>query len=347
VRTLTMDEYAAGVDLEQKDTSGDGSNCETVDDVKSDDKKPLNSKVSIQNKNGSPATRRGTGPRTAQGKQKTKNNALKFGIFSTVAVLPGESQLEFQTLLSGLHDYFQPVGKMEQTLVERLAVDCWRYRRFLLAEGAEVQATTKFVEWDQKEQNREAAARFPQLGCNGGLIRWIGNPEALDGCLQLLSGLKESIKDDGFNPEWDNPILTKVYGAYDEEERKEDWQRRLRNSYLQFSKAAALPDNVRQERGLESPEVYKDAFVEELKDEIKRLEHYKKEQAAVLASKLKLESLRRSVPEGSQLERLLRYSAAISRDIERTLNQLERLQRMRCGQAVLPPINVNVTASSE
>ena len=64
-------------------------------------------------------------------------------------------------------------------------------------------------------------------------------------------------------------------------------------------------------------------------------------------TKLELESLRQNVPDTPQLDRLLRYETSLDRSIERILNQLERRQRMRLGQQVLPPINLNITASKE
>jgi hypothetical protein len=42
---------------------------------------------------------------------------------------------------------------------------------------------------------------------------------------------------------------------------------------------------------------------------------------------------------------LIRYESHLERVLDRTLNQLERAQRMRRGQAVLPPINLNVSES--
>jgi hypothetical protein len=42
-------------------------------------------------------------------------------------------------------------------------------------------------------------------------------------------------------------------------------------------------------------------------------------------------------------ERLLRYETHLSREFDRTLSQLERLQRMRLGQTVPPPINVRLS----
>ena len=49
------------------------------------------------------------------------------------------------------------------------------------------------------------------------------------------------------------------------------------------------------------------------------------------------------VLEQRKLDRLLRYSASLERDFDRTLVQLERLQRIRKGQPVLPPLNVKIS----
>jgi hypothetical protein len=37
-------------------------------------------------------------------------------------------------------------------------------------------------------------------------------------------------------------------------------------------------------------------------------------------------------------------SAGLSREFDRTLNQLERLQRMRKGQPVLPPMELKISS---
>jgi len=41
-------------------------------------------------------------------------------------------------------------------------------------------------------------------------------------------------------------------------------------------------------------------------------------------------------------DRLMRYETHLSREIERILNRLERVQRMRGGQRLPPQIDVNV-----
>jgi len=63
--------------------------------------------------------------------------------------------------------------------------------------------------------------------------------------------------------------------------------------------------------------------------EIKRLERYKKARASVESEKIKLEALRQHVPLTPQFDHLLGYEANLERNFDRTLNQLERLQRMR------------------
>jgi hypothetical protein len=45
------------------------------------------------------------------------------------------------------------------------------------------------------------------------------------------------------------------------------------------------------------------------------------------------------------LDRLLSYEASLEKNFDRTLGQLERLQRMWFGHPVPPSINVNVSSS--
>ena len=75
------------------------------------------------------------GPRTQQGKEKSSRNSLKLGIFSKVVVLEGEPGAEFDSLLNGFRDYFEPEGRLEEFLVEKLAVIVWRHRRLVIADG--------------------------------------------------------------------------------------------------------------------------------------------------------------------------------------------------------------------
>lgn len=283
-------------------------------------------------------TRGTTGPRTQQGKDRSKNNALRHGIFSKVAVLNGESQGEFDSLLKKLRDDRKPEGALEQLLVDKLAILFWRFHRFLIAEGAEIQAGTDFAEWEKKERQRQQLETLPQLSCNGGLVRWIENGEVLQECLQLLQDLQRSVSAHGFYPEYDRSVLIKLYG----EDDKDGWKHRFTKSYEDWYDTSLCEEQERKENGYATPNECKERFLDDLKNEIRRLERYRREDAAISARKREVEALR--LPD---MDRLLRYETSISREIERTLNQLERLQRMRLGQPVPPPINVNVTSTKE
>ncbi len=292
---------------------------------------PTASRTSKNGSNGEPTAsgpgstslvRKPTGPRTQQGKERSKRNAITHGIFSKAVVLKGESQADFDALLNALYQDRQPEGALEEILVNKLAVLWWRLRRVWTAEGAEIRTGAEFIQWDANDRNRQDAATLPQLDCNGGLIRWIANPQALQGCLSLLEELRESLGEDGFDPEFDQAILTKLYGSHKTWDQEKNWQKTLFDSYLVWSRTSLCSEEERKE-------------------------NYRKENAKIWASRLELESLRRTVPEGPQADRLLRYEAALSREIDRTLNQLERTQRMRLGQPVPPPINLNITNSKE
>ena len=61
--------------------------------------------------------------------QSTRPNAQKHGVFSACSTIPGEDPREFQELLSGLIDEWQPAGRSEEDAVFSLADLMWRKRR--------------------------------------------------------------------------------------------------------------------------------------------------------------------------------------------------------------------------
>ena len=121
---------------------------------------------------------------------------------------------------------------------------------------------------------------------------------------------------------------------------RENWQRTLFYSYRAWSAASECTEDDRLQRKLPKPEKCKDNFLKELDGEIKRLERYKKARASVESERMKLEALRQHVPLTPQFDHLLRYETSLERNFDRTLSQLERVQRMRLGQPVLPKLEV-------
>jgi hypothetical protein len=80
-----------------------------------------------------------TGPKSLDGKQKVSGNRITHGILSTKLLLAGESSQDYQSLLNDLQAQLRPVGVLELSLVEKVAVILWRQRRLVGAETAVIE----------------------------------------------------------------------------------------------------------------------------------------------------------------------------------------------------------------
>jgi hypothetical protein len=286
--------------------------------------------------------RRASGPRTELGKQRTSLNATRHGIFSRVSVLKGESRARYESLLKGLRESLQPVGKLEEILVEKLATILWRHRRLVMAEAAEIRNGTEFFVWDERNQQQQEAeeiASSSMLDYEGGLIRKIQSPHVLERCLELLAELRQGIEKGGFAPERDTAILRKIYG----DRGKGHLRETLYDDYAIWVGTSRVSEEEREREGYATPEQCKRIVLKLIDAEVRFLKRYRKAGAAIEVDRTSLEMLRRSIPESPSLDRLLRYEASLERAFDRTLSQLERLQRMRLGQPVLPPVRVEVS----
>jgi hypothetical protein len=289
------------------------------------------------------SVRRGTGPRTLEGKERSKHNATRHGIFSSVVVLQKEARAEYESLLNSLWEALRPEGGLEELLVEKLAAISWRHRRLLVAEGAEIQRNTEFLAWDQRSQEQQEAEETKSSSAiqyNDGLMRKFQNPEVLERCIALLVELRQGLETDGFQEEQDTSILRKIYGNHDESHCGET----LYDAYLIWLSTATAEEEERQSAGYATPGQCQKNMLQDIAGEIRRLKSYQKTRASIETSRTKLEILRRGVPDSPGLDRLLRYEASLERSFDRTLNQLERMQRMRLGQPVAPRIDVNLSA---
>jgi hypothetical protein len=76
-----------------------------------------------------------TGPRTPAGKTIAARNATKHGLLSREVVLMVEDRAAFRALAAGLWECLQPVGTLENLLVERIVAAAWRLRRVHVIEA--------------------------------------------------------------------------------------------------------------------------------------------------------------------------------------------------------------------
>jgi hypothetical protein len=269
------------------------------------------------------------GPRTAVGKLRSKFNAIKYGIFASVVLLPSESQLEFDSLWEGLKEYYQPNGAVEHLKVEQLATQFWRYRRFLIAERAEIQKQIAFPRENNQGQ-RIRRVTIVEVVDGEEDYNLMGRSAFRDECLCLLKNLKSGIASSGFDISRDSAILEKLYGkSYSNNDRK--------GLFARYPISLSTASNSAQEPridGSTSPEPCERIFLEEVEKEIRRLEHRK----LIESESEKLEALRLYVPASSLPEHLLRYGAHLERSMHRTMAELDHLQKWRLGLPVPPSI---------
>jgi hypothetical protein len=81
-----------------------------------------------------------TGPKTPEGKAKSSQNSITHGIF-TKQFLNGaapETIAEVEALAAGIQEHYQPVGMVEEILVQKIVVETARYGRILGLEQQEL-----------------------------------------------------------------------------------------------------------------------------------------------------------------------------------------------------------------
>ncbi len=284
--------------------------------------------------------RRGpTGPRTELGKQRSKLNAVKYGIFSSVMLLRSESKGEFDSLVSGLMAHYQPVGSLEEALVDQLATSLWRFRRLLMAESAEISKTQPAENISEKEMLRNSVVRSLMPSSGRFEMAFLTNSRLdLIQTLGALKGIRDDIRKHGLSWERDHDRLEEVFGKTREplEETEDPDKKQNKERFIRKYREAVERSRDNQQLAAQNAEAivaeldkmteYLDAINLEWFDE-EGIQRYRATTAAL-------------IPSPEVAEKLLRYQITLERSIERTMAQLERLQRMRLGQPVAPPVQI-------
>ena len=103
--------------------------------------------------------KKSTGPRTPEGKARSSKNALKHGLLSQDAVIPGEDPAEFDRHLTLYEDTYLPHNCIERELVRQIADAAWRMRRLSRIETTIIRAaiarTRTFQQQVRPERMRE------------------------------------------------------------------------------------------------------------------------------------------------------------------------------------------------
>ena len=279
--------------------------------------------------------KKSTGPKTRAGRDVSKMNALKHGILSKEVVVHGswinESDEEFAALHQRLWDELVPAGSLEEMLVDQIVTAHWRLRRALKAESGEIALN---VGGGHRKHNSSAVIEemIEQWECSDDILAEMrdsvfGNSfmedqlQAVCASVELTGELTEAaINKVNFRGELfeltehlhevrnnlqANPDGLTIIAPAGEEKRSKRWLTLMRNCAFVLENKA-----TREER-------------EKMQEEA--------QQAAAL------------LPDPAVLEKILRYETKLERQLFRAINQLERLQRMRQGEAVPPPLTMEVS----
>jgi hypothetical protein len=251
-------------------------------------------------------------------------------MFSRSTQLEGILNKRYKAFFKDFFERYSPVGAIEVALVQKLASLFLRHERLVIAESAQSKLDGTYLEWDQRFKDVQELGEASRVEYKGqssqgfmrGFLYRTENPEMRDKCLECLAGITAALSTADFDLDLVSMLLARVYGGYASGQK----------AYLK---------KLELERTTPCPN--KDAFLEELCRIGAQLISETKAQQQIEASRFEYKRLSLLVPDSSHVDRFIRYETHLSREFDRTLNRLERLQRERLGLPSPPTVKVEVT----
>jgi heme oxygenase len=277
--------------------------------------------------------KKSTGPRTPQGRAVSRMNALKHGILSRQVLVRGQSFEEDEAELESLHLRFweelQPVGPLEEMLVDQIVTAHWRLRRALRAESGEIALS---VDTGQRRRQRgtDPLLQWRQWQAFGDVIHAMEG-SAL-GCAVIMARLAElrvAVETEGsLTAEAVGRLAASFGGKVNSLVCQLD--------EFRLNEESASPD-------VRSPAEKKAAALAFLD---RRITDLKWRRQCLMEEDLHEQEARQAaavLPSGEVLEKILRYETKLERQLYRAMAQLERVQRLRNGENIPAPLSVQVS----
>jgi hypothetical protein len=100
-----------------------------------------------------------TGPRTAEGKSRSRFNGLKHGLTAAVPVIPGEDPAVYEARLEAMIASLPPRNQVELDLLGRVAGTTWSLERASRAEAAQIshRIRNEAIERERREEDEAVA----------------------------------------------------------------------------------------------------------------------------------------------------------------------------------------------
>ena len=100
--------------------------------------------------------RKSTGPRTEQGKRRSRRNSIRHGLTAETVIKVLEDEADYESLAAAINSDFRPATNFETQLIARLISLLWRLRRAtaiesgLLAIGAQALRSRRMADADNR-----------------------------------------------------------------------------------------------------------------------------------------------------------------------------------------------------
>lgn len=273
-----------------------------------------------------------TGPKTAAGRAVSKMNALKHGILSQQVLVHGMNLKESRQELAQLHQQFRdelkPVGPVEEMLVDQIVTARWRWRRALTAESGEIALSVDRGQWQRKTSQLKLTTLTWELEEEPALS--MGNSAFGNSFMaNQLRRVRTAVEAGGELTEAAIGEVKFRGKPYQLTKNLEALRQRA-----QLNPEGLPPEELRRKRKEEvlsylDREIQMFSWSEARCEGRERMEEEAQQAAAML-------------PSLEVLEKISRYETKLERQLYRAMAQLERLQRMRQGETVPPPLAVAV-----
>lgn len=275
-----------------------------------------------------------TGPKTPRGKMYSRRNAIKHSLFvrEFEDLEGGHDGEELTQQYMRLLDELQPVGPLEELCVERITISWVRHQRLWRYENALVKHahTSRRQESEYSDRLVPSEMRFTELS-----LLYKAKKEAEESG-QVSRETLEKIFDVNFYLRCSWPRLEASAAKTAKEQGCDIVAIVARERKIPIKEAKALL--ARDPKVL--PEYNRFLAVETVRMAIEeRLQAWTNITNVIAKEKSELTL----IPSNSEVDKITRYASAVDREMNRSLERLERLQRRRKGEPVLPPMSVHLT----
>ena len=266
-------------------------------------------------------------------------NALKHGILSKEVLVEAlhyrESSGEWEALRHRFWEDLQPVGALEEMLVDQIMTAYWRLRRALVAESGEITLSVDKGYWKGGQGTDVMmvwACWWAAPDMEEAMQRnWQGNSILLG----WLEDTRRAVEREG--------LLTAVIVG----ELARHFSDKPSSLVVEF-------ENLLGRQGLEAGETGSTALRKTQKSEAlalvdERMETIRDRRERCMDHEDSIEDGRQAaavLPSAEVLDKILRYETKLERQMDRAMAQLERRQRMRRGEALPAPLSVEISDRS-